>query len=131
MIDLIKPKNIKVTDLDGVEIDVTISRYPALEGANLFIENIKTLFKGDTNEAILKVMKYVEINNRRLINQDVINELVPDRHALAKILFEMESYNGGLGREKLLSFISQSINQVQGTSASILTQVLQRFLVKK
>lgn len=130
-LDLIKPKVIKVTDLDNVEIEVTISRYPALDGATLFIDNLKTIFKGNANEAILKTMAYVEINGKRLINENVINANVPDRHALAQILFEMEKYNGGLGREKLLSFLSQSTNQVQSTSASILTTVLQRLLVKK
>ena len=130
-LNLIKPKKIKVKDLDEAEIEVTISRYPALEGANLFIDNIKTLFKGNASEAILKTMAYVEINDKRLISEEAINSNVPDRHALAQIVFEMEKYNGGLGKEKLLSFLSQSTNQVQSTSASILTMVLQRLLVKK
>ena len=42
-----------------------------------------------------KMLSYCEIDNKRLINDDVVNALIPDGVALKKIEWEMFDYNTG------------------------------------
>ena len=78
---LLKPKTIKVKTLDNEELEVTISRLPATVWDDLIpnfvagqIPKVDNILNKKENRQ--KMLSYCEIDNKRLINDDVVNALI-------------------------------------------------------
>ena len=74
---LLKPKTIKVKTLDNEELEVTISRLPATVWDDLIpnfvagqIPKVDNILNKKENRQ--KMLSYCEIDNKRLINDDVV-----------------------------------------------------------
>jgi hypothetical protein len=101
--DLIKPKEIVLTDLDGEEKTFVISRLPATIGREILakypVANAPKLGDyGVSSEAMRLMMQHVAIPRDmdeplRLKTQALIDNHVPDGQTLIKLEFEMLRYN--------------------------------------
>lgn len=101
--DLIKPKEIIITDLDGEQKTFIISRLPATIGREILakypVANAPKLGDyGVSSEAMRLMMQYVAVPREmseplRLKTQALIDNHVPDGQSLIKLEFEMLRYN--------------------------------------
>ena len=104
---LIKPRDITIADLDGVERHYRISRFPAIAGLEIIAKvpsNIATLSKQlpHLKELVSQMCKYVAIDaptedggthEITLSTQALIDNHVPDGETLLRLLFELMRYN--------------------------------------
>lgn len=103
MPELIKPKDVTITDLDGIERTFIISRLPATVGREILskypVANTPKIGDyGVSSEAMRLMMKYVAIPRDMaeplcLTTQALIDNHIPDGLSLIKLEFEMLRYN--------------------------------------
>lgn len=103
MADLIKPKEIKIQDMDGNEHTFVISRLPypvAREVAAVYpVSNMPKVGDYKASEGVmLKLMKHVAIQPEesdmiRLVNIDLISNHIPDATVGLKLEAQMLAYN--------------------------------------
>ena len=103
MPELIKPKDITIKDLDGVERPFIISRLPATVGREILskypVANAPKIGDyGVSSEAMRLMLKYVAIPRDMadplcLTTQALIDNHVPDGQSLIKLELEMLRYN--------------------------------------
>ena len=132
---LIKAKEVTVTDLDGQEIKLTISRLPALTGREIIakypLSSIPKVGDYATNEeTMLKMMSYVEAyksdGTKILLNtMALINNHIPDGQTLLKAEWEMLKYNTDfLDKLGKSGIIDRLMAKIPTLAQSILTQSL-------
>lgn len=114
MADLIKPKPFSTTDMDGVAVNVLLSRFPAVDGQKILckyptgmIPKISDYDK-DFEPAMLMLMSYVAIDNgtetpQRLLTQALIDNHIPDAETSMKIQMAMMEYNCSFFRKGRIS----------------------------
>lgn len=124
--DLIKPKEISLTDADGIPRTYIISKFPAVEGREIVAKYpISALPKlGDyavSEETMLKLMAYVAVEAGGkllpLTTRALVNNHVPDFELLAKIEMAMMEYNCSFFREGRIS------NSLQGFVQKLLASI--------
>ncbi len=103
MADLIKEKQVSITDRDGVEHAYIISRLPATVGREVMakypVSNMPRVGDYEVSEAIMvKLMSYVAAvastgGQIRLQTKALIDNHVPDAQALARLEAGMIEYN--------------------------------------
>src|SRR5690606_34997259 len=101
--DLIKPKDIEVEDIDGNIINVRISRLPATIGREILVQYLPSAMPkvGDykvNEDMMLKLMAHVAVVTKdgdaiSLSNKTLVDNHIPDWQTLAKIEVEMLRYN--------------------------------------
>lgn len=140
--DLIKPKEIELKDLDGDTHKFIISRFNALDGYELISNFPKTMFnKGgesfkDHKEVLIKIFSHVEAfkqdgNTIRLTSEALINNHIPDYELLMKILKEVGTYNSSfLGNVSGLSIIDQIKTKLPTLAQKILMDSLKQLSKK-
>lgn len=131
---LIKPKEVAIKDVDGVEKLFIISRLPATIGREILakypLSNAPKI--GDyevSKEAMLKMMAYVcvaiEGDEIALKTQTLIDNHVPDGESLIRLELEMLKYNtsffGGDGNSGFLHYL---LSKVSGSLPSIIKTLM-------
>ena len=100
--ELIKPVEIELEDLDGNMHAYTISRVPATVGRELIAKyptsNMPKIGEYKTSEeTMLLMMKFVEVNagdrQIRLSTKALVDNHVPDATTLLKLEYKMLNYN--------------------------------------
>ena len=129
MSDLIKPKDIECTSVDGDVITYRISRFPATDAREIITGYLKaaTPNSGDYNASkalMKKLMSYVAAINAngdeiRLRSESLINNHVPDFDTLATIEHQTLEYNSNFFN---IGKISQSLNQFEGMVKQLITK---------
>lgn len=123
MLDLIKPLEIEVKDIDGELHKFIISRLPAVVGREILAKYIGgTMPKigdyKDNHESMLKMMKYIAkpLEDGTLIKLEtssLIDNHVPDSECLLRLEIEMLRHNtsffGNAGSSNLLDFLLSKI----------------------
>lgn len=139
--DLIKPKEIELKDLDGDTHKFIISRFDCLDGYELITNFPKTAFnKGesfsDHREVIVKIFSYVEAfkpdgNTIRLTSEALIRNHVSDWELLLKVLKEVGTYNSSfLGNVNGSSIIDQIKTKLPTLAQKILMDSLKQLSKK-
>lgn len=143
MPELIKPKDITIKDLDGVEHTFIISRLPATVGREILakypVANAPKIGDyGVSSEAMRLMMKYVAIPREMadplcLTTQALIDNHIPDGQTLIRLEFEMLGYNTdffGIGSNQDLvgSLIRKYVPLIMSTVTSSLPPSLQQAL---
>lgn len=143
MPELIKPKDVTITDLDGIERTFIISRLPATVGREILskypVANTPKIGDyGVSSEAMRLMMKYVAIPRDMaeplcLTTQALIDNHIPDGLSLIKLEFEMLRYNTdffGIGGNQDLvgSLIRKYLPLIMSTVTSSLPPSLLRAL---
>src|SRR5690606_31288520 len=136
MIDLIKPKQITLEDLDGDKHTYTISRVPATVGRELVakypIANMPKVGDYQTSEeTMLLLMRYVEIDVNgapmRLTTKALVDNHVPDATVLLKLEYHMMNYNTGFfANGDRQSFLDYLISKAASSIMPMLTPFLQQ-----
>lgn len=102
MSELIKPKEVQVKDVDGNLHTYTISRLPAVAGREVFAKyafsNMPKMGEYKQSEEVMvllmsHVAKHIDDLEIRLKTQSLIDNHVPDFHALMLLEIEMMRYN--------------------------------------
>ena len=117
MAELIKPKIVTITDLDGVERVYTIGRFPATIGREIVTQYPVTAAPkiGDykSNAALSeKMMAFVEVKPAqgdpiRLVTTALVDNHVPDAETLLRLEWELMGHNTSFfGAGKSLNFFS-------------------------
>ncbi len=131
---LIKPKEISVKDVDGIEKSFIISRLPATVGREILtkypLSNAPKI--GDyevSKEAMLKMMSYVcvviEGDDIALKTQTLIDNHVPDGEALIRLELEMLKYNTSFfGNDGSQGFLPYLLSKVTGSLPSIIKTLM-------
>ncbi|HAT1528713.1 MULTISPECIES: hypothetical protein [Morganella] len=119
---LIKPKEVQIKDVDGIEKTFVISRLPAVTGREILakypLSNAPKI--GDyevSKEAMLKMMAYVcavsDGEEIPLKTQTLIDNHVPDGESLIRLELEMLKYNtsffGTGGNSGFLPFLISKV----------------------
>ncbi|HDF2341282.1 TPA: hypothetical protein PC598_000822 [Morganella morganii] len=119
---LIKPKEVQIKDVDGIEKTFVISRLPAVTGREILakypLSNAPKI--GDyevSKEAMLKMMAYVCVvsdgEEIPLKTQTLIDNHVPDGESLIRLELEMLKYNtsffGTGGNSGFLPFLISKV----------------------
>ncbi|KJF78292.1 phage-like protein [Morganella morganii] len=119
---LIKPKEVQIKDVDGIEKTFVISRLPAVTGREILakypLSNTPKI--GDyevSKEAMLKMMAYVcavsDGEEIPLKTQTLIDNHVPDGESLIRLELEMLKYNtsffGTGGNSGFLPFLISKV----------------------
>lgn len=131
---LIKPKEVQIKDVDGIEKTFVISRLPAVTGREILakypLSNAPKI--GDyevSKEAMLKMMAYVcavsDGEEIPLKTQTLIDNHVPDGESLIRLELEMLKYNtsffGTGGNSGFLPFL---ISKVGSSLPSIIKTLM-------
>lgn len=136
MADLIKPKEITVTDIDGEGKQYIISRLPATVGREILatypVANAPKIGDyGKSTEAMRLMMGYVAVpvdmgEPLRLKTQALIDNHVPDGQTLVKLELEMLKYNTDFfGRGSNQDLVGSLIQKYIPLIMQTLTQSLQ------
>lgn len=141
MADLIKPKEITVTDIDGEGKQYIISRLPATVGREILatypVANAPKIGDyGKSTEAMRLMMGYVAVpvdmgEPLRLKTQALIDNHVPDGQTLVKLELEMLKYNTDFfGRGSNQDLVGSLIQKYIPLIMQTLTQSLQPLSVQ-
>lgn len=133
--DLIKPKDIEVEDIDGNTINVRISRLPATIGREILVQYLPSAMPkvGDykvNEDMMLKLMAHVAVVNKdgdaiSLSNKTLVDNHIPDWQTLAKIEVEMLRYNTDFfDNGKISSFFEVIKTKAQALISKMLTDSL-------
>lgn len=136
MADLIKPREITVTDIDGEGKQYIISRLPATVGREILatypVANAPKIGDyGKSTEAMRLMMGYVAVpvdmgEPLRLKTQALIDNHVPDGQTLVKLELEMLKYNTDFfGRGSNQDLVGSLIQKYIPLIMQTLTQSLQ------
>ena len=104
---LIKPLDLTITDLDGIERTYRLGRFPAVAGLEIIAKvpsNVATLSKQlpHLRELVLQMCKYVAVDVPTddggthevvLSTQALIDNHVPDGQTLLRLMFELMRHN--------------------------------------
>lgn len=135
--DLIRPKEITVTDGDGADHTVIISKFPAVQGleikscypASMIMSSILPKYSDYkiTQDLMMKIMGYVafktETNPIRLTTIELVNNHAGDWEALVKIIWAIMEYNNSFFRNGTISsFFADIVRIVQAKILEISTQ---------
>lgn len=139
--ELIKPKEIEIEDLDGNKHKFKISRFDAISGREIVAQyptaNAPKVGSYQLSDELMrKAMTYVavEIDGKdvRLTTRDLINNYVPDTTVLLRLEFALMEYNTnffGNGSnsgflnfiiKKLLAGLSENFQTLMGSLPSSL-----------
>lgn len=120
--DLLKPKELKVFDLDGVERIYTISRADCITGRELYakylLSNLPKLGEYEVSEqTMLKLMQFVAVETspgimQRLTSAALIKNHVPDWETLQRIEMEMLNYNSSFFQQGRISTFLENLFQM-------------------
>jgi len=133
--DLIKPKDIEVEDIDGNIINVRISRLPATIGREILVQYLPSAMPkvGDykvNEDMMLKLMAHVAVVNKdgdaiSLSNKTLVDNHIPDWQTLAKIEVEMLRYNTDFfDNGKISNFFEVIKTKAQALISKMLTDSL-------
>lgn len=137
MVEMLKPKNVTLTDMDGVEHKFILSRIPAIQAREIMtqypISALPRIGDYKVNEQMMfKLLSYVAVDKDvplMLNNPVVIANHVPDWELLAKIEMAQAEHNNSflqngrisdyLGKfvQKTLQSISQMLMGLSGQSS--------------
>lgn len=129
---MLKPIKIKITDIDNIEREYTISRIPAIEAREIITQYPTSAAPKIGNyklneELMFKLLSYVEVELtpgvfQALNSRALIDNHVPDYETLMKLEKEMVVYNSRFlsqgGISNFLSVITQ-IMKVLTTKTSM------------
>lgn len=144
---LIKPLDITITDIDGIERNYRISRFPAVVGLEIIAKvpsNIATLSKQLPNlkELVLQMCKYIAVDvpsddggthEITLSTQALIDNHVPDGQTLLRLLFELMRHNTsffGRADQSILDFLMGKLAVLCPKVIPMLTQLSQQLSAK-
>ena len=144
---LIKPLDITITDIDGIERSYRISRFPAVVGLEIIAKvpsNIATLSKQlpHLKELVLQMCKYVAVDaptddggthEITLSTQALIDNHVPDGQTLLRLLFELMRYNTsffGRADQSIQDFLMAKLAALYPKVIPMLTQLSQQLSPK-
>lgn len=140
---LIKPKEVAIKDVDGIEKMFVISRLPAVTGREILakypLSNAPKI--GDyevSKEAMLKMMAYVCVTvdgeDIPLKTSTLIDNHVPDGESLIRLELEMLKYNtsffGNGGNSGFLPFLISKVGSSLPSVIKTLMASLQSSSVK-
>lgn len=141
--ELIKPKEIEIKDLDDNVHKYTISRFNALDGRKIIsqypIANAPKLGDYQMSENLMRdAFKYVsvEVDGKPIIlsTKEIINAYVPDATVQMRLEFALMEYNtnffGQGGKSGFLNFLLKKALGVLFESFPMLTDSLQSFSQK-
>lgn len=130
--DLIKPKDITITDLDGEERVYTISRMDFISAREVITQwPVSALPKighyPTNNDLMLKLMGFVAVNINgtmtRLSTPTLVVNHVPDFETGAKIEAAMFDYNSSFFQKGTLSsFFADAVQKLMAKISETLTQ---------
>lgn len=128
--ELIKPKEVVISDLDGVEKTFTISRLPAIACREVIAKyptsNLPKVgdYQG-SEEAMMLLLKYVQVDGIALTTRALINNHITDAIQLVKLEYEMLNYNTGFfSRGDQSGFMAMIIDQIASRITPTLTGLL-------
>ena len=124
--NLIKPTEVTIADLDGVERTYRIGRFPALIGLDIIAKvpsNIASLSKQlpHLRQLVLQMCQYVAVDipldnggthEQRLTTGDLVDNHVPDGQTLLHLCFEIMRHNTsffGSGDQSVLDFLVEKL----------------------
>lgn len=141
--ELIKPKEIEIKDLDDNVHKYTISRFNALDGRKIIsqypIANAPKLGDYQMSEDLMReAFKHVSVNidgtQTLLETKEMINAFVPDATVQMRLEFALMEYNtnffGQGGKSGFLNFLLKKALGVLLESFPMLTGSLQSFSQK-
>lgn len=140
---LIKPLDITIKDLDGIERNYRISRFPTVAGLEIIARvpsNVATLSKQlpHLRELVLQMCKYVAVDVPTddggtheiiLSTQALIDNHVPDSQSLLRILFELMRHNTpffGRADQSILDYLADRLAALYPKLIPMLTQLSQQ-----
>lgn len=140
---LIKPLDITIADIDGIERNYRISRFPAVVGLEIIAKvpsNVATLSKQlpHLRELVLQMCKYVAVDaptndggthEITLSTQALIDNHVPDGQTLLRLLFELMRHNTsffGRADQSILDFLADRLAALYPKIIPMLTQLSQQ-----
>lgn len=140
---LIKPLDITISDIDGIERHYRISRFPAVVGLEIIAKvpsNIATFSKQLPNlkELVLQMCKYIAVDVSSndggtheiiLSTQALIDNHVPDGQTLLRLLFELMRHNTsffGRADQSILDFLMAKLAVLSPKITPTLTRLLQQ-----
>jgi len=140
--ELIKPKEIEVKDIDGDTHKIIISRFNALDGYEIVANFPKTVFnKGESfaqhREVLVKILSHCEKvkpdgEKIRLTTEGLINNHITDFEMILKILKEMGEYNTNfLQVFKKQDILTKLQEKLPSIATKIITTSLQSLSAKK
>lgn len=135
--ELLEPKEIEVSCINGTILKVTISKFPSVAGREIVagypLTAMPKFSEYKSNEEMMfKLMAFVDVTNnqgftQRMITRALIENFIPDWEALAKIEFAMMQYNTSfLDYGKISSFSETIAAKALAWSSKILTPLLAR-----
>ena len=144
---LIKPLDITISDIDGIERNYRISRFPAVVGLEIIAKvpsNILTLSKQLPNlkELVLQMCKYIAVDvptddggthEITLSTQALIDNHVPDGQTLLRLLFELMRHNTsffGRADQSILDYLMGRLAALYPKVIPMLTQLSQQLSAK-
>lgn len=118
--DLIKPKEVTITNGDGEVKTFIISKFPAVESREIFFKTVMSNLPklgeyGVSEEIMLKAMHYVAViksdgKQERLVTKALVNNHVQDFESLTQLEGELGEYNYRFLRDgKILTFFEQVV----------------------
>lgn len=131
---LLKPKEVKLSDQDGIERTYMVSRLPAVAGREIVTQYpLSAMPKvGDyaVNEGMmLKLMKYVAVikddgTELRLVTRELVDNHVSDWETLAKLEMAMMEHNVSFFRNgRALNFFEAIARKAQPWISQMLTDL--------
>ena len=132
---LLKPKDINLTDQDGVEHTYVISRIPACEAKEIILQYPTSAMPkiGDWplhEKLMFKLMSYVAVKGETgdplpLTTRALVNNHVPDWMILGKLELAMMDYNSAFFLSGGLStFLKEFLARMPGLISKTLTDSL-------
>lgn len=144
---LIKPLDITITDIDGIDRSYRISRFPAVVGLEIIAKvpsNVATLSKQlpHLKELVLQMCKYIAVDaptddggthEITLSTQALIDNHVPDGQTLLRLLFELIRHNTsffGRADQSIQEFLMGRLAVLYPKVIPMLTQLSQQLSAK-
>jgi hypothetical protein len=135
--EMIKPKEVAIVDLDGEERKYIISRFPAVDGQRIITEWIGALPSRDgskSTDAGKEIMKYVAVerggSELRLSTDALINNHVPDSVSLIKLQALVMDYNTNfskaVGNSDFFDSLTARLGDILDKLIPMLTDFLER-----
>ena len=140
---LIKPLDLTITDLDGIERAYRLGRFPAVAGLEIIAKvpsNVATLSKQlpHLRELVLQMCKYVAVDVPTddggtheviLSTQALIDNHVPDGQTLLRLMFELMRHNTsffGSADQSVLDYLLARLVDSYPKVIQMLTPLLQQ-----
>ena len=128
---MLKPKDIKVIDMDGVERSFTIGRYPATDGMEILYKLPMSAIPkiGDFDklkEVRNEIFKFIAVKTENgdliLSNKALIDNHTNDAETAYKLMKESIEYNYSFFNNGMISgFLDSLTKKIPNTASKILT----------